>query len=209
MSDHFTSPEEYLEKIAAGPGGWATGLGKLLSYAGNPKVVAPLAIGGAALGTVGLLGAMSNEQAAETLSYRVNRGLHGLIDRIKADEAVGSAFASSVGKGLGESMVGLTRDIVTKGYETLKDRLGLSPIRQKIFAALKREDDDIASADNKTLMEAYHTLANIAPNLSTDKNAVKSVLRLAATSGGGLDYMTIKGIADAETAINKAKGLVK
>lgn len=204
MSEYFTSPEEYMEKVAAGPG-WSTTLGKLVSYAGNPKVVLPVAAGGAALGTVGLLGAMSNEQAADTLSYRINRGLFGLVDRIRADEEVGTGFAKAVGKGLGESMVGLTTDIVAKGYETLKDRLGLSPTRQRIFKALKREDLDIANADNKTLMEAYHTMANIAPNLSTDKNAVKSVLRLAATSGGGLDYMTIKGIADAETAINKAK----
>ncbi len=95
--------------------------------------------------------------------------------------------------------------MVSKGYETIRDRLSLSPTRHKIFNALKKEDPDLAYADNKTLMEAYHTMSNIAPTLSTDKNAVKSVLRLAATSGGGLDYMTIKGIADAETAINKAK----
>ena len=101
MSAYFTSPEEYMEKTAGGPG-WGVTLGKLLSYAGNPKVIAPLAIGGAALGTVGLLGTMSNEQAADTLSYRINRGLHGLVDRIRADEEVGKGFAQAVGKGLGD-----------------------------------------------------------------------------------------------------------
>ncbi len=207
MSSHFTSPEEYMEKTAGGGPGWGVALGKLLTYAGNKNVVVPLAAGAAALGTVGLLGAMSNEQAADTLSYRVNKGLHGLIDRIRADEAAGGAFAKSIGSGMGEAMVGLTTDIIAKGYETIKDQLMLSPTRHKIFDALKREDADIANADNKTLMEAYHTMANIAPTLSTDKNAVKSVLRLAATSGGGLDYMTIKGIADAENSINKARGM--
>jgi hypothetical protein len=176
-----------------------------LDFLKTPAGMATAAAAGT-LGAVGVLGAMGGDAPSATLSYRVNKGLHGLLDRIKADETVGAAFASSVGKGLGDSMVGLTRDIVTKGYESLKDTLGLSPIRRKIFDTLRKEDLDIASADQKTLMEAYHTLASIAPNLSTDKNAVKSVLRLAATSGGGLDYMTIKGIADAETAINKAKG---
>ncbi len=196
-----------MEKTAVGPGGWTTLLGKTVKTVTSPQVGIPLAIGAGALGTVGILGALSNEQAAETLSYRVNRGLHGLIDRIKADEAAGGAFAKSLGSGMGDAMVGLTTDIVTKGYESIKDKLMLSPARHTIFAALKREDEDIARADNNTLMEAYHTMANIAPSLSTDKNAVKSVLRLAATAGGGLDYMTIKGIAEAETAINRAKGI--
>ena len=209
MSDYFTSPEEYMEKTAQGVGRTSFNIARgalsgTLDFLKTPAGMAT-ALGAGTLGTVGILGMMGGDDPAATLSYRVNRGLHGLLDRIKADEAVGSAFASSVGKGLGDSMVGLTRDIVTKGYESLKDSLGLSPIRQRIFAALRQEDPNIADADEKTLMEAYHTLANIAPNLSTDKNAVKSILRLAATSGGGLDYMTIKGIADAETAINKAK----
>lgn len=206
MSDFFTAPEEYMEKTAVDPR-WAANFGKLLSFAGNPKVVAPVAIGGAALGAVGLLGAASNEQAADTLSYRINRSLHGLVDRIRADEAAGGAFASSIGSGMGDAMVGLTKDIVSKGYETIKDQMMLSPVRHQIFKSLKEEDPDIARADDKTLMEAYHTMANIAPTLSTDKNAVKSILRLAATSGGGLDYMTIKGLADTETSINKAKGV--
>lgn len=209
MSGYFTSPEEYMEKTA-GPAGalpWTTMLGKTLKYVTKPSVGIPLAIGAGALGTVGIAGVMSNDQAAETLGYRVNKGLHGLLDRIRADEAAGGAFAKSLGSGMGDAMVGLTTDMITKGYETAKDQLMLSPTRHKIFNALKKEDLDIAGADNKTLMEAYHTMANIAPTLSTDKNAVKSVLRLAATSGGGLDYMTIKGIADAENSINKARGM--
>jgi len=208
MSEYFTSPKEYLEKTAGK--GLTANLGKILSYVGdNPLVAAGLGIGAGALGSVGILGAMTNDQAADTLSYRINRNLHGLVDRIKADETTGGAFAKSLGSGMGDAMVGLTTDIVAKGYETIKDQLSLSPTRHKIFAALKSEDADIANADNQTLMEAYHTMANIAPSLSTDKNAVKSVLRLAATSGGGLDFMTIKGIADAEISMNKAKGIIR
>jgi hypothetical protein len=81
-----------------------------------------------------------------------------------------------------------------------------SPARNAIFSALRKEDPIIAQADMKTLNDAFHTMANVAPSLSTDKNAVKSVLRLAATSGGGLDYQTIKGLADAETSLKKARG---
>lgn len=211
MSDFFTTPGEYMEKTATlGVGGKGLSLQfakDLFSGLAKPKTIIPLALGGAALGTVGLLSAAGGEAPGKTLSYRVNKGLHGLLDRIQADEAAGGAFAKTLGSGMGESMVGLTRDIVSKGYETIKDQLMLSPTRHKIFDALKKEDMDIGNADNKTLMEAYHTMTNIAPILSTDKNAVKSVLRLAATSGGGLDFMTIKGIADAENSIRKVQGM--
>lgn len=163
------------------------------------------ALGLGALGATGIIQAMGGDRPGDTLSYRINKGMFGLTDRIRADEIAGESFARGLGSAAAESLVGLTQDIVGKGYDTLKDSLGLSPVRKKIFGALKKEDPILADTDNKTLMEAYHTMASIAPNLSTDKNAVKSVLRMAATAGGGLDYNTIRGIAEAETSINKAR----
>jgi hypothetical protein len=222
----FSSPEEYMEKLGAGTmkapgiGGKLTGgmvqlsgtselgaLGKWLKSLSMPKRVG-LGVGAAGLlglGAVGMGGLLGGDRPGDTISYRVNRGMHGLLDRIRADEQVGESFAKGIGSGAAESLMGLTKDIITKGYESMKDTLALSPVRRKIFSVLKKEDDIINMADNKTLMEAYHTMSNVAPRLSTDKNAVKSVLRMAATSGGGLDYTTIKGIADAETAVAKAK----
>jgi len=162
-----------------------------------------LGLGGAA--TTGVLGAMGGGAPADTLSYRINRGLHSLTDRINADEAFAGAFAKGLGQNAANSLSALATDMVGKGYSTMKDTLALSPVRSKIFNVLKKEDEIIGSADNKTLMEAYHTMRQVAPNLATDKNAVKSVLRMAATSGGGLDYNTIKGIADAEASVMKVK----
>lgn len=218
----FTSVDEYMEKVAApapappgvklknvvGPvtseigqlGKWWKGL----SRGGKWGV----GLGGATLlgaGALGLGGLLGGDRPGDTISYKINRGMHGLLDRIRADEQVGESFAKTVGSGAAESLMGLTKDIMSKGYDTMKDTLALSPVRKKIFNVLRKEDDILNMADNKTLMEAYHTMANVAPHLSTDKNAVKSVLRMAATSGGGLDYTTIKGIADAEAAVAKAK----
>lgn len=216
----FSSPEDFIKTAQpTATAGLRAGLGSLsaagelatlgnwwrgLGVGGKVGVGAGLAglLGAGALGVGGLLG---GDRPGETLSYRINRGMHGLLDRIRADEQVGEQFARGVGSGAAESLVGLTRDIMTKGYETMKDTLALSPVRKKIFSVLKKEDDIIGMADNRTLMEAYHTMSNVAPQLSTDKNAVKSVLRMAATSGGGLDFTTIKGIADAEAAVSKAK----
>jgi hypothetical protein len=221
----FSSPEEYMEKIAAEPKapgftGKVTGglgqlgvtselatMGKWLKGLSTAKKVG-LGAGAAGLlglGAVGLGGLLGGDRPGDTISYRVNRGMHGLLDRIRADEQVGESFAKGIGSGAAESLMGLTKDIITKGYEGMKDTLTLSPVRKRIFGVLKKEDDIINMADNKTLMEAFHTMSKVAPTLSTDKNAVKSVLRMAATSGGGLDYTTIKGIADAEAAVAKAK----
>ena len=44
-------------------------------------------------------------------------------------------------------------------------------------------------------------MKNFAPTLSTDKNAVKSFLRQAVQHDGGVDFMSIKGLADAEAAV--------
>jgi len=162
-------------------------------------------VGGLGLGATGVLGALGGEQPSDTLSYRINKGMHGLLDRVRADEAIGESFAKRLGSNAADAFTGLTQDMVSKGFDTMKDTLALSPVRQKIFDVLKNEDEIIGMADNQTLMEAYHTMREVAPNLATDKNAVKSVLRMAATSGGGLDYNTIKGIADAEAAVMKAR----
>lgn len=222
---HFTSPEEFLEKRAGLGSGLTFGLkakpleAKVQSEL--PKFVewwrglsrvgkAGVGLGVAGIlgaGAMGLWGAAEGHRPSDTISYRINRGMFGLLDRIRADEQVGEAFAKELGSNSAKSLMGLTKDILSKGYDSMKDTLALSPVRKKIFNVLKKEDDIIGVADNKTLMEAYHTMANIAPNLSTDKNAVKSVLRMAATSGGGLDYNTIKGLADAEASILKTKSL--
>ena len=63
----------------------------------------------------------------------------------------------------------------------------------------------LSSADDATLMEAYHTMSRFAPVLSTDKNAVRSFLRQAVTSGSGPDFMSIKLVADAERAVTGPK----
>lgn len=204
-NEYFDSPEVFLEKNA----GWNDVAGLAWQGLKSPKFLVPAALGAGALaaaGTVGITGAMEGSRPAETLSYRVDRGLHSLYDRVKADEAAGSSFASTLGSETAKGLLGLTQDMASKGLATMKDRMGASPARRGIFNALKREDQTLAQADNKTLLEAYHTMANVAPTLSQDKNAVRSFLTTAVTAGmGGLDFQTIKGIAEAEAAVNQAK----
>jgi len=223
----FSSPEQYLEKIGglgdvlksvSGAGksaittgsrsGVTIGLGEtLLNAIKTNPLTSTLAIGGlVGLGGLGGFKAMEGGQPGDTYSYRINKSLNSLLDRIRYDEVAGESFAKQLGSQSAESLMGLATDMASKTVDTIKSVTMDSPARNAIFSALRKEDPIIAQADMKTLNDAFHTMANVAPSLSTDKNAVKSVLRLAATSGGGLDYQTIKGLADAETSLKKARG---
>lgn len=145
------------------------------------------------------------DPAVGTIGYNLNKMLHGglggLLKRVRADEV----FADSVVKGMAERTMNLAADAVTKTMATAKNKAVDSPMRQAILTQLKREDDIIAAAPKKDLLEAYHTMKNFAPTLSTDKSAVKSFLRQAAQHGGGIDYMSIKGLADAEAAVTGSR----
>jgi hypothetical protein len=85
--------------------------------------------------------------------------------------------------------------------------IGDQAARNAILQLLKTEDPVLSQADDKTLMEAFHTMCRVAPVLSTDKNAVRSFLRQAVTSGsGGVDFTTIKLLAESERAVTGKRG---
>ena len=204
--ERLASVDEYLEKTAAKWSDVAAAAMAALKNLRRPAVYIPVGLGAGALGTVGAWQMMGGDRPGETLSYRVNRALHSLTDRIRADEQFGEAFAKEIGSSSAKNLIGLTKDIVTKGYESMKDSFMVSPVRKQIFETLKREDETLSGADNKTLLEAYHTMSRFAPTLSTDKNTVKAFLRVAATSPeGGVDYNTIKTLAEAENAVQGPK----
>jgi hypothetical protein len=112
----------------------------------------------------------------------------------------GSAAISAFGKEMGTTGANLLRDIANKAMESVS-RAGDESARHAILGDLKQSDPVLSAADDRTLMEAYHTMARFAPTLSTDKNAVRSFLRQAVMSGSGPDYMSIKLIADSERSV--------
>ncbi len=117
----------------------------------------------------------------------------------------GTAAIQTLGKGIGEMGVDLLRDMADKAMSAI-GHAGDSAAREAILAGLKRTDPVLSSADDKVLMEAYHTMSRFAPVLSTDKNAVRSFLRQAVMSGSGPDYMSIKLLADSERAVTGGGG---
>jgi len=114
------------------------------------------------------------------------------------------AAVQTFGKEMGTTGANLLRDMANKAMEAA-GHAGDSSAREAILGDLKRTDPVLANADDKTLMEAYHTMTRFAPVLSTDKNAVRSFLRQAVMSGAGPDFMSIKLLADSERAVTGEK----
>jgi hypothetical protein len=139
--------------------------------------------------------------ALNTYGYQLDKKLHGgvsgTMDRIKADEMVASSLVNRATDRMADITEGLLGDIAKKAKKNMVD----DPKRAQIFAHLVKTDDIIGSADKRSLLEAYDSMAKFAPTLSTNLSATKSFLREAAQHDGGIDYMTIKGLGQAERAV--------
>lgn len=140
--------------------------------------------------------------AASGISEKIKQMIVGRQFGENKDPAhlLGTAAIGSFGKGLGDLGIQLLQDIAAKAMAAAGN-VGQNAARQAILQQLKQEDAVLSNADDKVLMEAYHTMTRFAPVLSTDKNAVRSFLRQAVMSGNGADYSTIKHLADSERAV--------
>jgi hypothetical protein len=147
---------------------------------------------------------------ANGLSGAMGKGLDRMFfgrefgERKDPAHMMGSAAIGSFGKGLGDLGVQLLQDIASKAVAAVGNA-GQNSARQAILQQLKTEDPVLSNADDRVLMEAYHTMSRFAPVLSTDKNAVRSFLRQAVMSGSGADFTTIKLLADSERAVTGEK----
>lgn len=168
------------------------------------------ALGKGAMGSLGALGGAAGGGVAQGISGGIGESIkRKLIGRDFGEKkdpfhlgATGAIGAFS--KEIGTTGANLLRDIANKAMEAV-GHAGDQSARDAIIGDLKRNDPVLAGADDTTLMEAYHTMSRFAPVLSTDKNAVRSFLRQAVTSGSGPDFMSIKLVADAERAVTGEK----
>lgn len=161
---------------------------------------------GSAAGSMGSLAASPIEGVASGISGGISESIKRMMlgrefgERKDPLHMGGTAAIQTFGKGIGEMGVDLLRDMANKAMSAV-GHAGDDAARQAILGDLKRNDPVLSSADDKVLMEAYHTMTRFAPVLSTDKNAVRSFLRQAVMSGAGPDYASIKLLADAERAV--------
>lgn len=121
-------------------------------------------------------------------------------------------FVGGFGKGLGGGVtsegLGAIRRLLGATAQTIREKFVSDPRRQQILDKVIESDPLISSYAEKnpgSVQTAYDTMIRFAPELSTDPNVVTAFLRHASMTGGVLDHATVKGLADAEASIHKAK----
>lgn len=122
---------------------------------------------------------------------------------------MGSELAGGFGKAIGAQTVGGIASLLGSVADHLRDKIVLAPKREAIFTHLLQNDPVIAqyeAAQPGSAERAFMSMSRFAPELSTDPNVVTSFLREAAQTGGTLNHVMIKQLAEAEAAIQAAKG---
>lgn len=118
---------------------------------------------------------------------------HDILSYILGSKGPEGGLVGGLMKGfgteLGRSLVDLTGNVAKSISRAVRG----SPIDDVIA-----NDPYLTDADPEVLQDAYSTMQRFAPTLATDKGAVQAFLREAATSGGGVNYNTIKLLSDAE-----------
>jgi hypothetical protein len=175
-------------------------LGSALASPASPAGSGGGMFGGLMPKMVGVAAIEPLKPASGTFGYMLNKrifdGLGGLLNRVNADETAAKRVIDELSKSVAvETLSGL------KGLMASAKEHSRSPVRKAILKRLSSEDDIIAQASPDAMLRAYSTMSRVAPTLSTDINAVKSFLRSSAMHDGGIDSMTIKGLAEAETAV--------
>lgn len=146
-----------------------------------------------------MLGAMHFGQPAAP-------GLLGQMGGAAGGKAMES-LATGAGKGVAEAIVKALFGVIGSGAAGLKNMMVTDPKRRAILETIKRQDQIIADTlahnphGEQLVQEAYDTMVKVAPTLSTDINAVRSWLREAVIGGAGVNYATIKNLAEAERAV--------
>ncbi len=100
------------------------------------------------------------------------------------------------------------RRLIGSAAQSISERFVQDPKRKKIVTQVMQEDPVIATAERENpgqALQAYKTMRRFAPTLSSDPNVVTSFLRNSALSGGPMDFQTVRGLADAETSIQRAQ----
>lgn len=160
--------------------GFGKGLGSMAS----------MPLGGAAKGLEGVMG-----EGMKRLFFGREMG-----EKKDPLSMIGAGAATQFGKTLGTMGAELLQDMASKAVSAMGS-VGTNAARSAIIDQLKKDDPVLSTAQDATLMEAYHTMVRFAPVLSTDKNAVRSFLRQAVMSGSGVDFASIKLLAESERAV--------
>jgi hypothetical protein len=118
-----------------------------------------------------------------------------------------------IGKSVGQAGIDIIRALVTGVGNSA--RLGpttLNAQQQMLVARIVQSDPMLHTFDAENpgvLAKAYTTMVHTAPHVSEDPNVVLSFLREASQTGGTINYMTMKHLAEAEKAFMEARNATR
>jgi hypothetical protein len=121
---------------------------------------------------------------------------------------MGSELAGGFGKAIGQQTVGGVASLLGSIADHLRDKIVLAPRREAIFEHILRNDPVVAQYEASqpgSAARAFMSMSRFAPELSTDPNVVTSFLRETAQTGGTMNHVMVKQLAEAEAAIQVAK----
>ncbi len=124
-----------------------------------------------------------------------------------ADEFT-KGIGGGIGGGIAAEGLGAIRRLLGMTAQAINERMIQDPARKRIVRHAMQDDPDVKTLERQqpgSAARAYSTMARYAPELSTDPNVVTAFLRHAAMSGGPVDHTMVKGLAEAETAVQKAR----
>lgn len=124
------------------------------------------------------------------------------------DTSVGASLAQGAGTQAAKEGVSGLRRLVGHAFQAIKDMFFDEPKRQDMLQKIVTTDQVVKTFDRENpgqAAAAFKTMSRFAPTLSTDPNIATAFLRNAAMSGGTLDHQMVKGLAEAETQVQRAK----
>lgn len=134
--------------------------------------------------------------------YDPNRSFSGNLRSELGYSAVGG-----IGRGIGDTLGDVfIRTPVSEVSKFLKKKFVSEPKQRAALNTALSEDDVLGKTPRSAIDSAHVTLKRFSPALAEDPNAVKSYLRTAVMSHGGVDLATIRMILDAEKTRQQAKG---
>lgn len=124
------------------------------------------------------------------------------------DTAAGASLAQGIGSQAAKEGVSGLRRLVGSAFQAIKDMFFDEPKRQAMLQQIIQTDPVVKTFDRENpgqAAAAFQTMSNFAPTLSSDPNITTAFLRNAAMSGGTMDHQMVKGLAEAETQVQRAK----
>lgn len=186
----------------------------------------PLAVGGV-LAATDALGPKATELESEIMRNRVGtpggKYVFAELDNVERRKSFmedatafrkhagwGDAIQAGVGSGIGRIGSDMLRGLISSAVSGLSNVISNNPKRRTLLAQIVAHDPIVSMYESQhpgSAEKAYSSMVNVAPTISLDPNVVTSFLREAAQTGGSINYMTLKQLAEAENAVRTSTSM--